>query len=223
MFDFNQEDYQKELASGPIPAGSKVMLRMLIQKPKHESKPGSFVAEYKSGLLALWVKFEVVHGTYEGVSWYENLLLPVAWQRAAMSDSQHKACRISGSKLRAIVEAARGINPKDKGMAANNARHVHAVLDFDKMCFPARVGIDKEGREYKGKLFWNNTLGTVITPDKTDYQTIVGGGEIITDGPTHGETVRREGQGSDGVAGAYDDRFGGAAFPSESPDSDIPF
>lgn len=216
MFDFNNQDPQKELANGPIPAGSKVLLRMLIQKPKNESKPGSFVAQYKSGLLALWVKFEVVCGSYEGVSWYESMMLPVEWQRAVLSDGQHKACKISGSKLRAIIEAARGINPKDKSPTANSARQLATILDFDKMTFPARVGIEKEGREHKGRLYWNNVLSMVITPDKTEYQEIVNGGEFITDGPTHGETVKREDAG-------YSDSYGGAAFPSESPDSDVPF
>lgn len=221
MFDFNQEDAQKEFANGPVPAGSKVLLRLTVEKPQYESKPGSFVSLAKSGMLALWCKLEVIQGTYEGVSWYENFWLPEGQQRASMTDGQRKACRIAGAKLRAIVEAHRRIDPNDKTAQANSARRVHAVLDFSGMTFPAKLGIEKEGREHNGKVYWNNMLSTVITPDKPDYKTIMQGGEIITDGPVQGSGGVKNQQ-SNATAGGYEDL--GPAFPSEAPNyNDIPF
>lgn len=219
MFDFNNEDAQKEFASGPVPAGSKVMLRLNIEKPQHESKPGSFVSQTKNGMLGLWCKFEVVHGTYEGVSWHETMWLPEGYQRVAMTEGWRKAVRIAGAKFKAIIEAHRRINPSDKSPRANEARHVHSVLDFNGMTFPAKVGIEREGREYNGRTYWNNILSTVITPDKDEFQTIVQGGEIITDGPVQGSGGVRNQQ--SGV-GEYDDH--GPAYPSEAANfDDIPF
>lgn len=217
--DFNNEDAQKEFANGPVPAGSKVMLRLTIEKPNYESKPGSFVAQAKSGMLGLWCKFEVIHGTYEGVSWRENMWLPEGVQRVSMTEGQKKAVRIAGAKLRAIVEAHRHISPVDRTPEAQQCRQVHNILDFNGMEFPAKVGIEKEGREYNGKTYWNNILSTVITIDKPEYQQIVNGGEIITDGPTEGTGGVRNQQ-----SGGTNNDFYDRAFPSENPAmGDIPF
>jgi hypothetical protein len=218
-FDFNCEDTQKEFVSGPVPAGSKVMIRMTIVKPKNEVRPGSFVSQAKSGLLGLWCKLEVVSGAYQGVSWHENFWLPEGMQRVISTDGQRKAVKIAGSKLRAIVEAARRIDPADQSPAAVEARKVRTVLDMDGMTFPAKLGLDQNGREYNGKVYWNNVLSMIITPDKPEFQDLIQGKEFITDGPTEGKAPAAQ----NGSAYGSGD-MGGSGFPSESGAfDDIPF
>lgn len=220
--DFNQAEEQRERAHGPVPAGSRVLLEMEIMKPRNESQQMPFVAVSSKKLYMLWVELKVVSGTYEGVKWRENWLLPEGQQRVQLTPGQKTGCRISFSRMRAIIEAARRIKPKDNSPQASSRRQINSWLDMNGMRFPARVGIDDDGREYNGKIYFDNTLAAVVTPEKDEYEELMHGGEFINpDGAVVGKNVPA--QQNANAPDYYDDGYGGAPFPSEAPMSDEPF
>lgn len=217
--DFNQAEEQRERAHGPVPAGSRVLLEMEIMKPRNESQQMPFVAVSAKKLYMLWVELKVVSGTYEGVKWRENWLLPEGQQRVQLTPGQKTGCRISFSRMRAIIEAARHIRPKDDSQQAVSRRSINSWLDMNGMRFPARVGIADDGREYNGRIYFDNTLAAVVTPDKDEYDPLMRGGEFINpDGAVTGKNAPAAQYSGD--SGYYDD---GAPVPSEMPSEDDPF
>ena len=195
-FSFNEAEEQREFVAGPVPAGSTVLLKMKLQKarPEYAAKPDSFVSRTQSGMLQMNVKFTVQAGTYNGYHWFENMSLPVGMQRGVeLKEGQKRACNISYSKMRAILESVRGIDPKEKSPRASKARSIDDMMEFDGMVFPARLGIRKTpriGTDRNGnqREYWDNQLGFVLPVTHADYALIKNGGEVITDGPTKGES-----------------------------------
>ena len=194
MIDFGNAEEQRERINGPVPAGSIVLLKLEIQRPAKEeyaAKPGSYVSKSKGGLFLLNCMMTVAAGTYEGYHWYERFMLPEGMQRAPMNEGQKTACRISYSRLRAIVEAHRRVDPKDQSQRARTARNLADWMDLNGMMFPCRLGLEKEPRTYKKKdgsqgLAWDNRVGYVLPISDKRFNEIANGGEVITDGPVQG-------------------------------------
>ena len=218
MIDLSQESEQKS-AYGPVPSGSRVLVRLTIEKPKYASHDDELVAMAKTGLLQLFCRLEVAAGSYEGVAWYENITLPSRAQNIRLTEGQQKACGSGGRTLRAIVEAVRGVDPKDKSLEADRKRVLNSWSDLDGMEFPARLGISKEPYEGRdGRMYWSNTLGRILPCTDKEYQEIMNGGEVITDGPVVGDQrqQRQAPRQSDGYAdtgspsGGYADRAPGS-------------
>ena len=220
FLDLNNEEEQQERNYGPVPAGSRVLCRITLEKPQYCAPDDPYISRSQKGLLGLWAKIEVVTGTYAGVYWYDNIWLPVGRQKISLADNQKVACRMGGARIKAIVEANRGISPKDDSPKANRARQVD-TLDLNGMEFPARLGINKESYTGKdGKTYWSNTIGAILLPDKAEYQTIRNGGEIITDGPV----VGKETAGQQGQAQGSGDFYGQEMPPTEAYELDsVPF
>jgi hypothetical protein len=83
-----------------------------------------------------------------------------------------KAADISRSRLRAILESARGIKPDDTTAVAREKRKA-TYQDFDGLTFIGKIGVEKgeprgDGTSYPDK----NCLDAVITPDKTGWHAI---------------------------------------------------
>lgn len=217
--DFNNEEEQIERNYGPVPNGSRVLVRLTLEKPQYASREDPDLAETKAGLLQLPCKMEVVEGTYAGCSWYEYITLQSSMQRIRLTENFQTACRIGGRMLRSIIEAHRGVDPKDTSNRAVNARVINAWGDLDGMEFPARLGINNKSYEGKnGKTYWNNRLGRIVPVTDKEYAEIKRGKEFITDGATCGEDTptQRGSAGSGGGNLPYDD----APPPN---DFDVPF
>ena len=217
MIDLSQEQEQKS-AYGPVPSGSRVLVRLTIEKPKYASQDDELVAMAKTGLLQLFCRLEVAAGSYEGVAWYENLTLPSRAQNIRLTEGQQKACGSGGRTLRAIVEAVRAVDPKDKSQQADRKRVLNSWSDLDGMEFPARLGISKEPYEGKdGRMYWSNTLGRIIPCTDKEYQEIMNGGEVITDGPVVGDQQQQ--RQAPRQSGSYADTgYPSGGYADRSPD-----
>lgn len=210
MIDLNHEEEQRERNYGPVPAGSRVLLRLSVLKPMYPSREDEMLAKTRNGLLQLACKLEVAAGSYEGCSWLENITLPESSQTVSLTDSQRTASRIGGALLRAIVESARRIDPKATDTCSCRGRSVNSWLDFDGMEFPAKVKIHKEPHVSKkdGREYWNNRIAAVLACTSKEYADISRGGEIITDGAVRGEggaPPKGKGSGGDAQNLPYDD------------------
>lgn len=211
MIDLSQEQEQKS-AYGPVPSGSRVLVRLTIEKPKYASQDDELVAMAKTGLLQLFCRLEVAAGSYEGVAWYENITLPSRAQNIRLTEGQQKACG------RAIVEAVRAVDPKDKSPEADRKRVLNSWSDLDGMEFPARLGISKEPYEGRdGRLYWSNTLGRILPCTDKEYQEIMNGGEVITDGPVVGDQQTRQ-QAPRQSGGYADTGYPSGGYADRAPD-----
>ncbi|MGM9989329.1 hypothetical protein [Desulfovibrio piger] len=224
MIDLSQEQEQKS-AYGPVPSGSRVLVRLTIEKPKYSSPNDDLVAQAKSGLLQLFCKMEVAAGSYDGVCWYENITLPSREQNIRLTEGQQKACGSGGRTLRAIVEAVNSVDPKDKSPQADRKRALRSWSDLDGVEFPARLGISKEPYEGRdGRMYWSNTLGRILPCTDKEYQEIMNGGEFITDGPVEGDQRPRQ-QATRQSGGYADTGYPSGGYADRAPDNrdDVPF
>ena len=218
MYDFNQEEDQKTRASGPIPAGSSVLVRLSIRKPKFTDDNSDIIGRTQRGMLFLDAEYEVIAGQFQGNKVWENLWLPLGLQRAILSDGQKTACNIAASKMKGILNAARGVMPKDDSPQANRKRQTQSWLDFNHLVFPVTVGIANEAVEKNGRTYWNNTISRIVTPDDSRYTELMEGGEVITNGPITGDgKQRRNGSHSGNEDPGYD------SPPADAYDDEIPF
>ena len=176
MIDLGQAGQQKEGVRGTIPPQSIVKVRMEIRKPKNPDPQDPAVTVFKSGLQGLDCEFTVVSGQFEGVRIWENWFLPPSMQTISLTKGQEGACNGAFAKARAVIEAARNLDPADP--AAN--RTIQSWFDLHSLEFPVKVGVDtpKPGDQYL-----NNNIIKVLTQGDEHYTTVMGGGEVISDKP----------------------------------------
>lgn len=178
MIDLNQTEEQRESA-GAIPPGSMVLVRLTIRPPKagnEGSAPG--LCRTSTGMDSIDGEFEVVVGTYKGnkIWHYFNVA-------GAMSDGQRKSVDINMRLIRAMVEAGRGVNPKDASPQAAAGRRLNAWTDLDGLVCPVVVGCEISKANAQGKRYVNNTLERVVTPDRPEYAQLMAGGETLSGKP----------------------------------------
>lgn len=176
MIDLGQAGQQKEGVRGTIPPQSIVKMRMEIRKPKNPDPQDPAVTVFKSGLKGLDCEFTVISGQFEGVRIWENWFLPPSMQTISMTSGQEKMCNGSFAKARAVVEAARNLDPADP--AAN--RTIQSWFDLHSLEFPVKVGVNNPK---PGDQYLNNNIIKVLTPGDEHYTTVMGGGEVISDKP----------------------------------------
>ena len=153
--DFNNAEAQRE--GGLIPEGTIAQVHMTV-RPGNAGE-GGWLKRSKSGdSMALDVEFTIVEGPFAKRKFWGLFTLE------GTTDGHQKAADISASRLRAILESARGIRPDDESEPAKAGRRMNSWGDFDGLRFIARIGIEKakEGSGFKDK----NSLEAAITPDR---------------------------------------------------------
>lgn len=88
------------------------------------------------------------------------------------TEGQQKAAAISRSRIRAMLESARGVSPSDDSPAAQKARQVDGWQALDGLRFCARIGVETgkvknpaTGERYADK----NVLKAAVTPEQDEY------------------------------------------------------
>lgn len=156
FLDFNGAEPQRE--GELIPDGTVAPVNMKLRPGGHGD--GGWLKRSKSGeALMLDCEFTVIEGPNARRKFWT--LFTVSGE----TDGQQKAADISRSKLRAIIESARGINPADEREAAMNGRRVSSYEDLDGIQFVAVVGLEPGKGEYKDK----NILKAAVTPDRNNW------------------------------------------------------
>jgi len=153
--DFNNAEAQRE--GGLIPEGTVAPVHMTV-RPGNAGE-GGWLKRSKSGdSMALDVEFTIVEGPFAKRKFWGLFTLE------GTTDGHQKAADISASRLRAILESARGIRPDDESEPAKAGRRMNSWGDFDGLRFIAKIGIEKakEGSGFKDK----NSLDAAITPDR---------------------------------------------------------
>ena len=90
---------------------------------------------------ALDCEFVVVDGQHVHRKFWSLLTV------GGTTEGHAKAAEISRTRLRAILESARGIRPDDKSEAAKQARQVGSYADFDGLRFIGQIGVEPAQRQ----------------------------------------------------------------------------
>lgn len=154
MMDFNNASEQQEFGE-LIPDGTIATVHMTV-RPGNAGE-GGWLKRSKSGdSAALDCEFTIVDGQFAKRKFWGLFTIE------GTTEGHAKAADISASRLRAILESARGIQPSDQSDSAKAARKVGSWGDFDGLRFVAKIGIEKGSGNYKDK----NMLASAVTPDR---------------------------------------------------------
>lgn len=179
--DLNQAGEQQTGTNLVIPPKSKVQVQLSIIYPE-ANRAGSFAPELTraySGLEYLATKLTVTRGSFAGKVMYQNFNLA-----NAQTTGQQKAVDISIRSIRAMVEASRGIKPKDNSPTATQARKLQRWSELEGLtCFIVVDCEQSQPARNSGKVYINNRLHSVVTIDDPCYQQLVQQGEIISNEP----------------------------------------
>jgi hypothetical protein len=157
-FDYSTADEQRDFEV--IPKGTVVVAQLKI-RPGNAGE-GGILRRSKSGECeGLDCEFIVVEGAHAKRKFFAFMVL------SGTTDGHAVAADITRSKLRAILESARGIKPADVSEAAKKAR-VAELEEFDGIRFMTKIDVEPAKGEYKAK----NLLGEVITPDKKEWHAV---------------------------------------------------
>lgn len=154
-FDFNNAQEQRE--GGLIADGTIAVVHMTV-RPGNAGEGGWLKRSKNGDSQAMDCEFTVVEGPFAKRKFWSLFTVE------GTTEGHAKAAEISASRLRGILESAKGIRPDDESDAAKAARRVNSWGDFDGIRFVAKIGIEKakEGSGYKDK----NTLDAAVTPDR---------------------------------------------------------
>lgn len=179
--DLNTAGEQQTGSNLVIPPKSKVQVQLSIIYPD-AGRAGSSAPELTrahSGLEYLATKLPVTRGTFAGKVIYQNFNLA-----NAQTTGQQKAVDISIRSIRAMVEASRGIRPKDNSPTATQARKLQRWSELDGLtCFIVVDCEQSQPSRSNGRVYINNRLYSVVTIDDPCYQQLTQQGEMISNDP----------------------------------------
>lgn len=157
-YDFNGAETQRE--GGLIADGTIAVVHLTI-RPGNAGEGGWLKRSKDGGSQALDCEFTVVDGPSAKRKFWSLFTVE------GTTEGHAKAADISASRLRGILESAKGIRPDDESDAAKAGRRVNSWGDFDGLRFVAKIGIEKakDGSGFKDK----NTLDAAITPDRKTW------------------------------------------------------
>lgn len=152
-FDFNNAQEQRE--GGLIADGTVAVVHMTV-RPGNAGEGGWLKRSKNGDSQAMDCEFTVVEGPFAKRKFWSLFTVE------GTTEGHAKAAEISASRLRGILESAKGIRPDDESDTAKVARRVNSWGDFDGMRFVAKIGVEKGKDGYKDK----NTLDAAVTPDR---------------------------------------------------------
>lgn len=157
VLDLNQAPVQTDKFD-LIPDNTIAPVQLTI-RPGNAGEGGWLKRSKAGDSMGIDAEFTVVEGKYARKKFWTLFTI------SGETEGQQKATEISISRLRAMLESARGINPADDSVEAQERRRLTDFGDLDGIRFWAVVGIEKGKDGYKDK----NSLVRVVTPDKRDW------------------------------------------------------
>jgi hypothetical protein len=164
-YDYTEAPPQREIEL--IPHGTVATVSLKIRAGR-AGEGGLLKRSAKGDCEMLDLEFAVVDGPYVRRKFWEYLIL------AGTTDGHAKSADMNRGTLRAIIESARGIKPKDVSPQARQARTAD-LKDFEGLIFIAKIGVEKGKPKNDGSdENWpdKNILAAVITPDRQDWHPV---------------------------------------------------
>lgn len=168
MFDFNDAEGQRSGFSGDlIPEGTIALVVSSLRPGGHGSE--GILRASDSGASMLDFEFTIQGGDFDRRKIWNLYVVD------GVTEGHEKAKNISKSALRAMLEAARNIDPADSSDAAIKARQVSGYNDFNGLTFPVEIGVDtgklKDKMSGPNGERWpdKNVIRKIVTPDMEEY------------------------------------------------------
>ncbi|GHU19935.1 hypothetical protein FACS189472_10450 [Alphaproteobacteria bacterium] len=152
--DFNTAELQTEFEL--IPAGTIVKAILVIKPGNDFSDP--FLTRSRNGdSCYLDCEFIVLEGRYAKCRIFDKIGV----------EGSEAWINIGRTRIRAILESAKNINPKDVSETAMAGRKINSFDDLNQLEVVIKVGIEiDKGGVYKDK----NKVVSIVTPDKPMYK-----------------------------------------------------
>lgn len=162
MMNFNDADEQASFDL--IPANTIAKARLVIKTGNDVIDP-LITNSKNSDASYLNCEFIILEGPYAKRKIFDKIGL-------SGSDTW---VNMGKARIRAILESARGINPKDMSEAAIRGRQIDSFQELNNLDVVIKIGIehDKNG-QYQDK----NRVTSIITPDHISYSEYINGQDI---------------------------------------------
>ena len=153
--DFNNAEAQRD--GGLIPEGTITPVHMTV-RPGNAGEGGWLKRSKAGDSMALDVEFTVVEGPFAKRKFWGLFTLE------GTTEGHQKAADISASRMRAILESARGIRPDDESETAKAGRRMNSAGRFRRASLHCQDRIEKakEGTNFKGQ----ERPQAAVTPDR---------------------------------------------------------
>jgi hypothetical protein len=162
MIDFNSAEQQQEF--GLIPAGAIAKIRLTIKAGNDISDP--FLTQSKNGDSAyLDCELVIMEGQYVRRKIFDKI---------GISGSDNWV-NMGKARIRAILESAKNINPKDMSEAAVSARKINSFEELNGLEFVAKIGVE---HDRNGVYQDKNKIALIITPDHVAYKEYMSNSDI---------------------------------------------
>ena len=157
--DFNDAEEQQDFDL--IPKGTAARLRMTIKPGGFDDPSQGWVGGYatrspETGSIYLTCEFVVLDGEYAKRKLYSNVGLH--------SPKGATWGQMGRSFIRAMLNSARNIHPKDMSPEAVAARRVRGFKELDGLEFVGRIDVEKDA---KGEL--RNVVKYAVEPGQAEY------------------------------------------------------
>ena len=163
MMNFN--DAKPQNSFDLIPANTIAKARLVIRPGNDATDP--FITRSKGGDTAyLNCEWIILEGKYAKRKVFDKIGL----------EGSDKWVNMGKARIRAILESAKGINPKDVSEIAVAARQINSFDELNNLDVIIKIGVehDKSG-QYQDK----NRVIAIITPDNFAYSEFINGSNDI--------------------------------------------
>ena len=176
IYDLN--DAQEQRSDGLIPEGTYAAIKLALRAGGEniagcsEDDLGLFKASLRSDAKYLDCEFTVMSGPHAGRKIFQPLTVVGG---KVGEDGVAKAWPITQAVLRAIVDSALGLDPKDMSETAKAKRNVRGFRNLDGLEFFAKIGIE---RDDNGTYPDKNKIARVVVPGEPQYAALKAGREV---------------------------------------------
>lgn len=162
MLDLNNADLQSEYSL--IPANTFAKARLVIKPGNHFSDP-MLTASKNNDSSYLNVEFIILEGQHAKRKIFDKIGITGSdvW------------INMGKARIRAILESAKNINPKDISETAMNARKINSFDELNNLDVVIKIGI---GSDKSGAYQDKNRVVSIITPDHVSYQEYMSNNDI---------------------------------------------
>lgn len=170
FFDYNDAPAQRSFEL--IPDGTIAPLLMVIQPGNETEFSDGYGKLSDSGVIGLNVEVTIVDGPHKGRKLFDYMMI-----KGEDTDGHNKAIEITRSRIRSLLESARGIMPGDESETARKSRQISGWGALDGIAFVGVIGIEKgkptNPNDPKGDRYPDrNRIKGVITPERDEWQDV---------------------------------------------------
>jgi hypothetical protein len=154
MMNFNDAEQQKEYS---LIAANTIAKARLVVKPGNDFLDPLLTRSRNGDSCYLDCEFVILEGQYAKRKIFDKIGIKGgdAW------------VNMGKARIRAILESAKNIDPKDMSEAAMSARKIASFEELNGLDIVIKIGIE---RDKDGAYHDKNKVASIITPDNVAYK-----------------------------------------------------